>query len=118
MRWIEERGFGAGATVEPLTQLRPPAPLALLQFSQIRHHPMTRAAGRANRLNQRPVGVLLAALVSFEALQKHRILAAETTLLLCNKNGIELRENKRVGRDYIAPRRLHPAPNSLKANSA
>jgi hypothetical protein len=55
-----------------------------------------------------------AALASFEAFQKHRILAAETTLLLCNKNGIELRENKRVGRDYIALRRLHPAPYSLK----
>jgi len=54
------------------------------------------------------------ALASFEALQKHRILVAETALLLCNKNGIESRENKRVGRDYIASRRLHPAPNSLK----
>ena len=71
VRRIEERRLGTRFPVQPPAQLCPPAPLALLQFAQVRDHPMPRAPGRAVGFHQRPVGVTFDVLASFEAFEKH-----------------------------------------------
>jgi hypothetical protein len=62
-------------------QLRPAVPFALLEFAQVRDHPMPRTLGRAVGFHQRPIGVPLAVLASFEAFKKRRIPAVSPILL-------------------------------------
>jgi len=77
-RRIKPRRVGTVLAAEPSAQLRPTVPLALLQFAQVRDHPMPRALGRAEGFHQRPVGVPLAVLASLQAFKKHRIPAVKS----------------------------------------
>ena len=74
-RWIEQCPLWLGCRVFPVqmrTELRPPILLAGREITEIGHHTLPRASRRAIRLDQRSIGVPLAALPSFTASQKHR----------------------------------------------
>ena len=63
--------------VQTPAQLRPAVLLALLQFAEVRDHPVPRALGRADRFDQGPVGVSFAVLASFQSLEEHGFLAVD-----------------------------------------
>ena len=101
VRRIKQRRLRPDSAIQSATELRPAVLLALLEFAEVGHHPVSRALGRANRFDQRPVRVSFAVLASLEPLEKHHIPAAELRSL-CNKNDKKTCPDNRVGRDSMA----------------
>jgi len=77
VRRIEQRWRRPFVLIQPPTELRPARTFSLPEFPEIGDDAGPRAAGRAIRLDQGPVGVALAVLAAFQPLEKQRILAAD-----------------------------------------
>jgi len=72
---IEERALWPArrfVALQVCAELRPTVLLARREITEIRDHTLPRSSYRAIRLDERPVGVTLAALSSFTSSQEHR----------------------------------------------
>ena len=121
VRRIKQRRLRPGSAIQSVTELSPAILLALFQFAEVGHHPVSRALRCADRFDQSPVGVSLAILASLQSLEKHRVLAVELRSLY-NKGDTRTCQSNQVGRDYTAsrtppPRQGHPGRDSDRKKS-
>lgn len=84
---VEERGLGPGPALagESTAQLSPAAGLTASELAEVGDHAVSRTPGRPNRLNEDPLRMLLAALPSPAAFEKHDAIEPPLGLMIASK---------------------------------